>query len=297
MQQRDFDTIYYLNVYPLAQKIDSNENASVYYDLLGKIMDPLNLPLKLYEFKDRSPFSLIVNRAGAFEKVGFSGDLSIKATSAIVRPSGTDMITVRINGHDSKLDNVSEIIPINSSSVSIHANKGILFGGGSGFYSRISLDQPVITFDGQPVRLMLKNSFGNQTSEITASNVEVSLSKADVLIREPQIDSTGRTDIYKFAGYGELFRAIGGGGLGPNLVVTGKTSFQVDYSDKYTIFNDLAMDGKIDRSDPFYGYDELGSLINLTSEYFVVFPIVGVIVYFLSRYKIIPSRESTWFKL
>jgi hypothetical protein len=145
---------------------------------------------------------------------------------------------------------------------------------------------------------MLKNSFGNQTSEITASNVEVSLSKADVLIREPQIDSTGRTDIYKFAGYGELFREIGGGGgLGPNLVVTGRTSFQVGYSDKYTIFNNLAMDGEIDRSDPFYGYDELGSLINLTSWYFVLSPIVGVIVYFLSRYKIIPSKESTWFKI
>jgi hypothetical protein len=133
MQQRDSDTIYYLNVYPLAQKIDSNESASVYYDLLGKIMDPLNLPLKLYEFKDRSPLSLIVDRAGAFEKVGFSGDVSVKASSAIVRPSGTDMITVRINGHDSKLDNVSEIIPINSSSVSIHEYKGILSGGGSVF--------------------------------------------------------------------------------------------------------------------------------------------------------------------
>jgi hypothetical protein len=88
------------------------------------------------------------------------------------------------------------------------------------------------------------------------------------------------------------FREIGGGELGPNIIVTGKTSFQIDYSDKYTLINDLTIDGKISRSDPLYSYDELGSLINLSSEYSVLFPIVGVIVYFLSRYKIIPNREK-----
>jgi len=309
MQQGDSDTIYYFNLYPLVQNIDSNNNVSandnvlgyykmVYYKLLGKIMSPLNLPFKSYEFNDRDPYSLANERVAAFEQVGFSGDLSIKSTSAIVRPSSTDIITVRINGHDSKLENVSEIIPLNSSSVTIYANKGIMSGGASsGFYSRVSLDQSVISFSGEPVRLMLKNSFGNQTSEITASNVEVLSSKADVLIREPQIDSTGRTDIYKFSGQAELFRAIGGGGLGPNLVVNGKTSFQVEYSDRFTLVNDLIIDGKIIRPEPLYGYDELGSLINLSSEYFVLFPIVGVIVYFLSRYKIIPNRQSTWFKI
>jgi hypothetical protein len=93
------------------------------------------------------------------------------------------------------------------------------------------------------------------------------------------------------------FREIGGGELGPNLIVTGKTSFQVDYSDKFTLINDLTIDGKIIRPEPLYGYDELGSLINLSSEYFVLFAVVGVIVYFLSRYKIIPNRENTWFKI
>jgi hypothetical protein len=93
------------------------------------------------------------------------------------------------------------------------------------------------------------------------------------------------------------FRAIGGGGLGPNLVVTGKTSFQVEYSDRFTLVNDLVIDGKIIRPEPLYGYDELGSLINLSSEYLVLFPIVGAIVYFFSRYKIIPNRQSTWFKI
>jgi hypothetical protein len=93
------------------------------------------------------------------------------------------------------------------------------------------------------------------------------------------------------------FRAIGGGGLGPNLVVKGKTSFQVDYSDRFTLVNDLVIDGNITRSEPLYGYDELGSLINLSSEYLVLFPIVGAIVYFFSRYKIIPNRQSTWFKI
>jgi hypothetical protein len=90
---------------------------------------------------------------------------------------------------------------------------------------------------------------------------------------------------------------IAGGGLGPNLIVTGKTSFQADYSDRFTHINDPVIDDNIIRSDPLYGYDELGSLINLSSEYFVVFAIACVIIYFLSRYEIIPSRESTWFKI
>jgi hypothetical protein len=81
----------------------------------------------------------------------------------------------------------------------------------------------------------------------------ISLPKADVLIRQPQIDSNGRTDLYKFSGHGSLFREIGGGGeLGPNLIVNGKTSFQVDYSDKFTLINDLTIDGEITRPEPLY---------------------------------------------
>jgi hypothetical protein len=308
MQQGDSDTIYYFNLYPLVQNIDSNNNVSAndnvlgvykmaYYKMLSKIMGPLNLPFESYEFNDRSSYSLTAERVATFEQVGFSGDLSMKSTSAIVMPNSADIITVGIDGHKSKLENVSEIIPLNSSSVTIYANKGILYGGPSGFYSRVSLDQSVISFSGQPVRLMLKNSFGNQTSEITASNVEILSSKADVLIRQPQIDSNGRTDMYKFSGHGALFREIGGGELGPNLIVNGKTSFQVDYSDKFTLINDLTIDGKITRSELLYSYDELGSLIYLSSEYFVLFAVVGVIVYFLSRYNTIPNRQSTWFKI
>jgi hypothetical protein len=45
---------------------------------------------------------------------------------------------------------------------------------------------------------MLKNSFGNQRSEITATNVEILLSKADVLIREPQINSIRTTFLITF---------------------------------------------------------------------------------------------------
>ena len=81
------------------------------------------------------------------------------------------------------------------------------------------------------------------------------------------------------------------------LFSSSNPSFQVEYSDKFTLVNDLTIDGNIIRPEPLYAYDELGSLINLSSEYFVLFPIVGVIVYLLSRYKIIPNREKTWFKI
>jgi hypothetical protein len=94
---------------------------------------------------------------------------------------------------------------------------------------------------------MLKNSFGNQTSEITASNVEILLSKVDVLIREPQINSIGTTFINNFYGYGELLRQVGA--LGSNLIVTGEIRFQADYSDKFILISDLAINGKIIRPD------------------------------------------------
>jgi hypothetical protein len=53
------------------------------------IMGPLNLRFKPYEFKDKSLHSLAADRVGAFGKVGFSGDLSIKSTYMIVRRDGT----------------------------------------------------------------------------------------------------------------------------------------------------------------------------------------------------------------
>jgi hypothetical protein len=292
-QYSDSHTIYHFNLYPLVQNIDSNDNASAYYKILGKIIGPFNLPLKPYEFKDRSPRSLIADRVGAFEHATFDGDLSIKSDSAVIRPSNTT-ITVRINGQDSKLENISQIIPINSSSVSINASKGFMYGT-SGFYSIISLDQSLISLTGEPVRLMLKNSFENQTYEIRASNIEISFSKADALIREPQIDSTGIMTLSNFYGYGELYKQLGV--LGSDLFVTGKTSFQADYSDKFTMISDLAINGKVSRSYPLYGYDELGSLISLSSDHIIVFAMVGLILYFFSRYKIIPNRKSTWFKI
>jgi hypothetical protein len=80
------------------------------------------------------------------------------------------------------------------------------------------------------------------------------------------------------------------------LLFSSSIPLAFEYSDKFTLVNDPTINGNIIRPEPLYGYDELGSLINLSSEYFLVFPIVGVVVYFLSRYKIIPNRENTWFK-
>jgi hypothetical protein len=99
--------------------------------------------------------------------------------------------------------------------------------------------------------------------------------------------------------YGQLFRQVGV--QGSNFIVTGKTSFQADYSDKFTLVSHSAIDGKIIRPDPLYGYDELGSLINLTLDHIVIFPIVALIVNVFVRYKIIiiiiPNRENIWFKI
>ena len=305
-QYTDSYTIYYFNVYPLTifqsyqarsiQNIDSGDNASTYYKILGKIMGAYNLPLRLYEFKDRNPSSLVADLDGAFEYATFSGDLSIKSNSAIIEPSNTT-ISVRINGHDVELENISQIIPINSSSVTIKASKGIISGGGaaSSFYSNVSVDQSIISFSGEQVRVILKDSFGNQISEISASNIEISLSKADVLIREPQIDSIGTTIFNNLYGYGEGYEQLRV--TGSELSVTGETSFQADYSDKFTIFSDLAINGKIIRSDPLYGYDELGSLIDFASDHIVLIAMVGLILYFFNRYKIIPNRESTWLRI
>ena len=92
-----------------------------------------------------------------------------------------------------------------------------------------------------------------------------------------------------------MFRQVGV--LGSNLIVTGEISFQADYSDKFILISDLAIDGKIIRPDPPYGYDELGSLINLALGHVVLFAMAGAILYFLSRHKIIPNRQSTWFKI
>lgn len=70
---------------------------------------------------------------------------------------------------------------------------------------------------------------------------------------------------------------------------------QADYSDKFILISDLAIDGKI-IDDPLYGYDELGSLINLASGHIIVFAMAGTILY-IFRHKIIPNRQSTWFKI
>ena len=163
------------------------------------------------------------------------------------------------------LNDISQIIPINIGNVTVKSDRGIITGG-SGFYTQVSLNQSSIYFVGHPTTTLLitfKNKSTNNNTTIIGKEIEINLSKSNVLVRQPRVTSNGIIDFGNFYGYREIYDKIRV--LGQDLRIEGQATFNSEYSDKFTITHGFSFEGNIVRSQPIYPYDEVGSLANIFS--------------------------------
>ena len=150
--------------------------------------------------------------------------------------------------------------------VAVKGDEGGLIDKGFGFYSTIIMNQSTTTVVGKPARVLIESNNDNHNTEVVTGNeIQFNLGKSSILLRQPKVHSSGVADFKNFYAYGNLYDKIPV--LGQNITTTGENSFEVDYSDEFTIISSASFKGNTlpSRGELTYAYDELGSLANIFS--------------------------------
>ena len=127
-------------------------------------------------------------------------------------------------------------------------------------------------------------SFKNKSTNTTISGkeIEINLSKSNVLVRQPRVTSNGIINFGNFYGYAELYNKIRV--LGQDLKIEGRVTFNTEYSDKFTITHGLSFEGNIVHSQPIYPYDEFGSLAKIfSSKNIIIYILITSLLYIIIK--------------
>ena len=255
----DFE-ILYLDVSPMIQKLNSGTtDAQQIFPSLAKSLEMTDIKFPVYNATKRNEVSdLISGGVVTFNNVTFNGDLMLKSASAIVNVD-SQHLTIKTDGKSSTFNNISKIIPINNDETIIKSQGGII-SGGVGFYAHVLLNQSSIQLAGHPTTILLTYDDGN-TNTLSGKEIEIRSEKSDILIRQPSVESNGVTKFEQFYPYGELRKTLRV--LGERLLVSGKVSYDVRYSDVFTVVHNSSFTGVISHSVKIFTFDELGTLENI----------------------------------
>jgi hypothetical protein len=283
--------MFYLNVNPIVQKLHSKDNdARPIYPLLGKMLELMDINLPSYKFRNISERDLSKGGVTGFNNATFIGNLTLESSSAIINVD-TSSIGVNIDGNHFILNDVSQIIPIYVGNVTVKSDRGIITGG-SGFYTDVSLNQSSIHFVGHPATLLINFKDRSTNTTISGKEVEINLSKSNVLVRQPRVTSNGIINFENFYGYRELYDKIRV--LGQDLRIEGQVTFNSEYSDNFTITHGFSFKGNIVRSQPIYPYDEFGSIANIfSSKNILLYILITSLLYLLFKFYINKKKKNS----
>src|SRR5256712_172993 len=250
--------IFYLNAKPIIQELDAR-NADIQQLLpsLSMLLESADAKFPAYKMT-RNSQSLVLGGVTVFQNATFTGDIVLNSSSAIVNVDSPSLM-IKIDGKSSDFKYVSEIIPIDTDKTIIKSHGGII-NGGEGFYSHALLNQSSIVVAGHPSVLLLVFNNGSSNT-ITGNNIQINLGESDVLIRQPRVESNGMTIFEGFYGYGDTGKRVRV--LGDYLTIDGKVSYDIRYSDYFTVVHNSSFEGKISTPSQIYSFDELGSLENI----------------------------------
>lgn len=222
--------IHYVNVFPLLQNFNDNSfSSSEMYSLYGKLLDWLDIDIPVYKTVDESRYDFVKGGSAAFRNGTFTGDVTMQTSSSKIN-SNTVESRINIDGTDSYLHNLTQILPLNVNQVELKSNSSTI-SGVYGFYTMsIMPHETIAKFRGSPAVLSLLFDNGEE-SVITGDNVTIKLDNADILSRQPEIIVDGVSNFSQFYSFGELNSKIGSQGSG--LAITGNTSFNTKYADKF----------------------------------------------------------------
>jgi hypothetical protein len=244
--------------------------------------------LPIYENKHGlRPSELTAGDVAAFDRVNFEGKIKVNSSSGIIDNIGELPVNLIVDGRKSVINDVKRIVPISIQGVAVKGDEGGMIDKGFGFYSTIIMNQSITRVVGEPATVLIESNKDNHNiAVVTGNEIQFNLGKSSILLRQPVVHSSGVADFKNFYAYGNLYDKIPV--LGQNITTTGENSFDVDYSDEFTITSSASFKGNTlpSRAELMYDYDELGSLANIFSlpylnHLIVLCVLLGVITMYL----------------
>lgn len=241
---------FYVNVYPIIKAMYKNESRSEFYNILGELLEDLNLP--------KINPNTILNFDGYVKEIRLNNGSSIETSSLIFPLKLTiKQLDVRTKNETVTLFDVTGIEIKNYSKLFIET-RNLTISDGQGFYATLKFNS---TFLVKPSSGLLNLKINTVKERIHITHVEqVSITPYNLiklLARTPRINASRATFIEFYPSSSLYWRTRT---YGQNLHITGLTSFRIPLSDSYTVLKDVKLGDSFTRDPPIVMFDELSTL-------------------------------------
>ncbi|MHA1834276.1 MAG: hypothetical protein ACTSV7_09810, partial [Candidatus Baldrarchaeia archaeon] len=242
--------LFYLNIHPIVEAMRKNGSRSIFYNILGKLLEDLNL--------SKIDQNFVLNIDGFVKEIHLR-DMSKVETSSLIFPSkvAVKQLSIKAKNETVTLFNVTRIEMKNYSKLIVET-ENFTISDGQGFYAVLKLNS---NFSVRPSLGLFDLKITTEDGELYINQVKhfsiVPYSSFQLLARTPKV-SASRVTFIEFYPSGSLqWRTRT---YGQNLHVTGLTSFQILLSDSYTILKNVELGQSFTRDPPIVMLDELSTL-------------------------------------
>jgi hypothetical protein len=270
--------LFYVNLYPLINHLESEGDQSSLYNLLGKLLAVAGLDL------DKCQLDALPTSVSTFENALLNGEVRVESNSVLF-PLQVNIKTVNVtaNGEHSTFNNVTSLSLKNYEKTTIQT-RSVSISEGKGLYTALTLnDTTQLTQAGNDTVLSVTAN-DEEFKLDNATNVLLDLEEPlEIYARTPSIDSSGNASLTQTTIPGSLNgRQI----FGQGLEITGTLTFDTYLSDSYTLAENIRIDGSFITSPSLITYDEWAVLPTIAFWALILFPIfIGsiIIFYYLKR--------------
>lgn len=264
--------ILYINLYPIVNVLESAQDKSVFYNILGELLQLTGVQLERFTY---IPPPLIAT----FKEVEMSGNI-IAYASSLFFPPNIDFRSVKLifkNNRSIEISNVTRLQLFNFNKVSV-LSSNLTISEGNGFYSNLKFkDNIVITFDGDFILVALTTVDGN-TSQLynDVKTIIINSDQINIYAREPMVTVRGSVLFKELYAFGTAYQKTMS--YGQNLKVNGDTTLKMYLSDIYSWISLFDVSGRFERVPPLVVYDELTSLPHAAFWCIVLVPIFITVI-------------------
>jgi hypothetical protein len=265
--QKDYDNggeLFYVNVQPIIQAMQTSNNQSAFYGLIGKLLNGLNLT----KSSSTAPLSSF---NGYVKEIYLRSNATIQ-TDSVLFPMEVNFKNVEVKeGNSSYIFYNVTSMAIGDYSQAIIETDNAVTQDGNGLYSEFQLNS---TFSIRPSSgsIDLKITANNETLDIGSVNsLSVTpINSFQLQVRLPTVSAleTTFTEFY-LQNYKQLTTQING----QNLDVVGLTEFSIVISDSYKAISNLTLGSSLQVSPETSQYDPLSNLPTALFWFLILLPI------------------------
>jgi hypothetical protein len=220
--------VIYVNIYPLIQEINSNEDSEL-ATFFGHLLSILEVSLP--EYTDQKQW---INDAFiSFIKAQLTGEITATSSSIVVPDQETaPSITITNDNKITTIDNISSLTIKGLDDVELHTSQ-LHIHEGKGYYSLLTAWQPIITINGESIQLSVLTKDGETINTTATSSVEFFVDEQFTFyFRRPKVTVDGEVMFEKTYASGGLLKWLRTSGS--DLKIEGTVDFTLILSDVYT---------------------------------------------------------------